>query len=500
MLAVTKSPELTTFISYILLSAILVGYYLFARYKKHEFRLPIGLFLCLFLTNAAIVVVGHYDLRSAVSSLETISTAFLAMAILRFFVFIVVDYLMRYKKLAPVPLITRDIGLIVLYAIIILLILRYKANVDLTSLITTSAVLTAIIGLALQDTLGNLFAGIVLQMEKPYHIGDWVCFDTYTGRVVGMTWKSTRVITRENEMVTIPNNVIAKSHILNYSQPDPTHIATLDIGTSYSDPPNNVREAILSTIAEHPSVARVPSPEIRVKKYNDFSVDYQVRFFLSDFENEERIKSHILNQIWYRFRRDGITIPFPIRTIQQVTPNPEKEETEKNNKTKTAHTVLKNIDIFSPLTDEDFAKLALRVRFETFSSDEVIIQEAASGKSMYVILRGECNVTIKQGGYAEHTVATLKENQFFGEMSLLTGEPRTATVRAKTDIVTLRIEKEDIEDIMNTHPAVATSMSEILAARKEDLAAQKEGLAKDVKKEKNMAAELLKKIKTFFHI
>lgn len=494
-------PELAHLLIYPILVIILASYSLYARHRNHRLKLPVGLFICYFAVMSALKLTEHFDLPSIFGILELVSTIFLTLAIIRFVTFIFVDYLMRYKKLAPIPVISRDIGLVLVYLIAILMVLRYQANVNLTSIITTSAVLTAVIGLALQDTLGNLISGIVLQMEKPYNIGDWVSFDNYVGRVIGMTWKSTRIITREKEMVSIPNNTITKSHILNYTQPDPNHVATLYVGVSYKDPPNDVREVILTTISEHPSVNPFPSPEVRVIKYNDFSVDYEVRFSLSDFENEPKIKSHILNQIWYRFKRRGLTIPFPIRTIHQERFDPEKEAVARDQAMHRALANLKRVDVFDPLSENDLANIARQVRFEQFSAGEIIISEGDAGTSMYVIVRGECEVIIFEGKNKEHIIARLGAGEFFGEMSLLTGEPRTATVRAGKDMICLRIEKEDLEEIMNAHPEVAEAMSVMLAARKEGLTQYKDTLKEAAKlANKKLASQFLTKIKKFFNI
>ncbi len=489
-----------TMIIYLALAMALTGYAVYARKKNQPLKLPVGLFICYFLVMAAIIVVRMMGLESVLNVLEVTALVFMTLAVIRFVIFILIDYLLIYKDIYPIPVITRDIGLVVVYAVVVMIVLSYKANVNPASLLTTSAVLTAVIGLALQDTLGNLVSGIVLQMEKPYRIGDWVKFDNYTGRVVGMSWKSTRVITREKEMVTIPNNLIAKGHIMNYSEPDPVHVATLDVGCSYNDPPNTVRSAIVDTLSEHPRVHRIPAPEIRVKKYSDFSINYHIRFFISDFENEEKVKAHILNQLWYRFKRNGITIPYPIRTIQQVQPDKEREAKEKDLVAERAEVNLQHVDIFSPLAGDDIKRLAQRGSFFRFGEGETIIRQGDPGQSMYAIVSGQADVVFNDGG-KELVVATLGPKQFFGEMSLLTGEPRTATVRAKSDLITVKIDKGDLEQILKSNPQVATSISDILAARQEDLAAKKEDFQKEPSMHgKRSASQILNKIKKFFSL
>lgn len=486
---------------YLVLIIFLSLYHFWAKREGHKLKMPVGLFVCYFLVLTAATVLKPFSEAGSMETFSLIAMIFLALAVVRLLTFVFIDFLLAFRRSVTIPLISRDIGLAVIYIIVVLVILRYKANVNLASLITTSAVLTAVIGLAMQDTLGNLFSGIILQLEKPYHLDDWVSFDNYTGKVVGMTWKSTKILTGNKELVCIPNNLIAKSKILNYSQPDPQHIAVFKIGTSYDDPPNRVREVILASLAEHPKVDRTPPPEVRVVQYNDFSIDYAVRFHISDFENEERVKSHILNQLWYRFGREGITIPFPIRKIEHMHADPAKETSKRENCTQRALAALKNIDVLKPLSGEDFTNLSLRARFEVFSAGEFIITEGATGDSMYVIIEGECDILIKEGETEGHVVASLKKNQVFGEMSLLTGEPRSATVRAKTDMTCIEIKKEDVEDILRSHPAVVESISEILAVRKMELESKRDGIKDALRKpDQNLAAQFLTKIRSFFSI
>lgn len=501
MIKFLTTQEVINIVIFLFVALILAAYRIAAKKGSHRLKLPVGFFIFYFLTEAALTIFRDLPYETVIEGLSLASTVFLSLGIIRLVIFVIFDYLLLYKQLISVPLITRDIGLVVVYLFVILVILRYKANVNLASLITTSAVLTVVIGLALQDTLGNMFSGIVLQLEKPYNIGDWVKFDTYTGKIVGMSWKSTKILTRDKEIVCIPNNLIAKSHILNYSEPDPTHIAAIKISASYNDPPNRVREVILTTLLEHPSIHQDPPPEVRVTAYSDSAIDYLIRFFISDFENEDKIKSFILNQIWYRFRRKGITIPFPIRTIQHKEPDAKKETTEKERSVKTALEHLRQIDIFNALSEKDLSQLAGRVRFDTFASGEIIIRQGRIGKSMFAIISGECDVLLRHNDVDEHSVATLGPNQFFGEMSLLTGEPRTATIRAKTDMVCIRINKENLEDILKQHQDIALKMSEILASRKQQLEAQKGTIDEAARKtEQTHASQLFLKIKAFFNI
>lgn len=480
---------------------LLTAYHLRARRSKKRLRLPVGFFIAFLIVQASLEVTKIFRLVSISDGLELAAAIALTLGIIRICTFIVFDYFIYRHKSIEFPTITRDIGLAVLYTFATLFILRYKANVNLASIITTSAVLTAVIGLSMQDTLGNLISGIVLQMEKPYQLGDWVNFEKYTGRVVGMSWKSTRILTRQHELILVPNNVISKGHIVNYSQPDPNHVATIELGCSYDNPPNHVREVILQTLREHPKVHHNPPnppPEVRVLKFGESSIDYRILFFLSDFEREDKIKSEILNQLWYRFKRKGITIPYPTRTVHHVHP---KMYDTASAEAEITFLKLRSVDLFKPVSDEQMKGLSGGVTIEDYSSGEDIVRQNDEGSSMYLLNSGECDVIISTEEKAEHVLTTLPAGSCFGEMSLLTGAPRTATVRANTDVSCLRIDKVIFERILRENPRIAEALSLILAERQADTAAQKDELGrKSAEPVQSNAAKILSKIRSFFNI
>lgn len=478
--------------------ALLLSFYHFVSHrKKHSVKFPVSFFICFFLTMAGVNILDAFVPPSALDAFLFIAWVFLVLGVIRVIVFVPVDYFIQHKKKIHVPRISKDIGLALVYFIAVMVMLKYKAHIDPASLITTSAVLSIVIGLALQDTLGNLFSGVVLQMEKPFHIDDWVSFDKFTGKVVEMSWKSTKLLTREKEMISIPNNVIAKGHILNYSKPDPLHIATFDIGTSYSDPPNLVRAAILETLNEHPQIVAKPDSEVRVHEFADFSIVYRVRFPLTDFAELEKIKSDVRNRLYYRFKRDGITIPFPIRTIEHIGHDPEKVKDREAKCVELAFEKLKKVDVFRPVSISDLKGISGLVKFEEYSAGENIIREGEAGSSMYTIVRGECDIII--GG--TKIIATLGPDQFFGEMSLLTGDPRTATVKAKTDVTCLKIGKANIEGILKAHPEATNAIGEILAQRRVELIAKKDEMSKEaVIVDPGFVDQMISKIRSFFNL
>lgn len=423
-------------------------------------RIPTGLVsfaLCIYIIAPLVARLHHASLDTA---LDVTATLALYLGLSRAVVYVMIDYVLEQRRHIKVPTITSDLVLAIIWFFTIMVILRNKLNFDLASLITTSAILTAVLGFALQDTLGNLFAGLAIQAEKPYQIGDWVQLGQYTGQVEGISWKSTKVVTTTRETVYVPNSSISKSAIFNYSQPTPEYIAIMDVGVSYDAPPNRVRNIIMEILTRHPQIMQQRKQEVRIKSFGDHAVIYQLRYWINNYALENKIKSDIYNHLWYRFRREKIHIPYPTREIIQtplvehVTPTNVIEE------------LFESVDLFQPLGDAARKTLAQRARTQLYGVHEEIVQQGAPGNSLYLIISGRCRVFVfAESETVPRPVALLSQGDFFGEMSLLTGAPRTATVVAEEETECLVIDKGDVKDLLLAKPQIVEQLSLALAER-----------------------------------
>lgn len=189
-------------------------------------------------------------------------------------------------------------------------------ELEMGALVATSAVTSLVLGLALQPILGNFFAGLVISMERPFRINDWIKLGDTEGRVVEITWRTTRMRTRDNDDLIVPNAHIANQELTNYFYPHPLHLERIYIGAHYKTPPYRVKQAALDAVAEVPSVLEKPSPSVFLHSFDDSAITYEVRIWIEDIANMPRIVSHVKSLLWEKFRRRGITIPFPIRTLE----------------------------------------------------------------------------------------------------------------------------------------------------------------------------------------
>jgi small-conductance mechanosensitive channel len=200
-------------------------------------------------------------------------------------------------------------------------------RLELGGLIATSAVTSLVLGLALQPILSNFFAGLVISIERPFRINDWIRIGEHEGRVVSINWRTTHLRTRDNDNLVIPNGKLADERVLNYYYPHPMHMERVKIGAGYQEPPYRVRRALLDCAAGVSGILDKPTPEVYVLAFDESAVLYELRIWVEDVAAGPRIASDVRARIWEEFRREGIVIPYPVRTVE-LAPRPRRTTAE----------------------------------------------------------------------------------------------------------------------------------------------------------------------------
>jgi CRP-like cAMP-binding protein len=329
-------------------------------------------------------------------------------------------------------------------------------------LLTTSAVGAVVVGFALQDTLGNLFAGLAIQIEKPFRVGHWVQIGDREGQVSEITWRATKLRTKSGQFLIVPNSFISKEPVLNYSEPTvPTRI-DVEVGASYSVPPTEVKRAMQEAMANSPLVMKAPEPQVTIKGFGASSIDYLAQFWIEDYAVDRTARDQVRTNLWYTFRRRNIEIPFPIQVQYERTEEPIK--TERHVTVAAEH--LSSISLFKTLNAEARHALANAAGHHLFCAGEAIVRQDAEGDSMFVLMNGQARVVLEPSG---QEVAVIPEGGFFGEMSMLTGDHRTATVKALGDVMVLEIAAKDFRELALAHPDLLDHVSTIVSARRTGL-------------------------------
>ena len=269
------------------------------------------------------------------------------------------DAVFRRQRGAAPPALLDSVIAVLLYGVGAAVVANRWFGIELTLFLGTSAVVGAVVGLALQDSLGNLFAGIALHTEAPFRVGDWVKVGDRDGKVEQISWRATRLRTWDGDTLTVPNNEVARHGILNYSLPKAPHSRVLSIGVSYHTPPNKVVSVLEGLLAQVQGLVPDPAPGVRVVHYDESAIRYEVRYWIPAYEDYRRIESEIHRLAWYHFRRHGIEIPFPSRNVYihqaGTTEGAESPITR-------LQRALHGIDLFRTLSDAELQAAAARFR------------------------------------------------------------------------------------------------------------------------------------------
>jgi small-conductance mechanosensitive channel/CRP-like cAMP-binding protein len=346
--------------------------------------------------------------------------------------------------------------------IVIGLLLLVATFVFHDKLLTTSAVSAVVIGFALQDTLGNAFAGLAIQSEKPFHVGHWIRVGDFEGRVAEVTWRATKLRTKSGNFVVVPNNIVSKEAITNYSEPAAVTRVEVEVGASYLSPPNLVKAAIHEAIGNAPRALSTPAPDVVLGGFDSSAITYRARFWIEDYERDEAARDQVRTAIYYAFDRHGIEIPWPI----QVQYEREWKEPSADEAVQERDRLLAKIDLFAALADDQRRAIAAAMTRRTYGDGEAIVRQGDAGRSMFVVASGRVVVVLEP---ERREVATIERGGYFGEMSLLTGEPRTATVLARGDCSVLEVDADVFTRLGAVNPQALEQVGVAAATRRLEL-------------------------------
>jgi small-conductance mechanosensitive channel len=406
------------------------------------------------------------------------------------------DWLPRVRSQTPMAPIIKD--LVRALALAGVALLGTKAafpDVDIGAIMTTSAILSVVVGLALQESLSNVFAGIMLTIDRPFKQGDWVEVDGKEGKVLDANWRSTRILTRDDDIIYVPNSTMAKGNIVNLTDPTPEHLCKKRIGLDYSVPPNKVRNVLVDVMAHVEGVIATPPPDVYIIEFDDSAIDYELRYWIIDYDRRARIDAEIMRAVWYRLKREGITIPYPIQEVHLRREKPAQRPDE-------VIDLLKKVDILQPLKEVEMTMLADDLSHHLFGKGEAICKQGDPGSTFYIIKSGLIGVQVKGADGVGVEVARLKPGSYFGEMSLLTGDVRTSTCTALEDSELLCLDRDTFGVLLQENPPIAQTMSEILAARSQAtqkrLSQERETVVRRNPEEEGGSKKILEKIWTIF--
>ena len=398
------------------------------------------------------------------------------------------------------PRILEEIALLAAYVVWGLVRLRLT-GVDVASLVTTSAVITAVIAFAMQDTLGNVLGGLLLELDRSISVGDWMKLDELSGRVAEIRWRHTAIRTRNGELVIVPNSALMKSRFSVIGDPEREEVRWrrwIWFDVDYDVPAGKVLAAAEQALAgaEIPNVAHEPAPDCALIELALGQCRYALRYWLSDPRRDDATDSAVRVHLLAALERAGISPSLPKQVSHEVLETEARQAARRAREVEARIAKLAAVDLFAPLSREELAALAGRLAHAPYVAGDVITRQGAVAHWLYILAAGEVEVWVDPGEAPRRCVATLAPGSVFGEMGMLTGAPRTATVIARSDAECYRLDKAGFQDILRARPAIAEAISRMLAARQS-------GLRLAIDETHAQAAQprpetLLERIRTFF--
>lgn len=466
------------------------------RILKRRLGVPLGWLYHLFCFAMALFVpstLPQFDFKTGEKHIDAaalLTTTFVVMSIIRHLIFSA----RRATENTSLPKFISQVVSIIIFLAAVAVILQGIYGQEVPGLLAGAGVVGLVLGLALQDTLGNLFSGFAIYFGGQFKAGDWLLIEEQHAQIVEVNWRSTRLRTIDDIYLDIPNSNITKQTVINYDYPSKLHAMLLEIGLEYDAPPAKVKDVLVEAALSCSHVLREPRPNVYLKEFGDWAITYELRFWIDDHNIHKDAYSEIRTNLWYSLRRHDISIPYPIQGEyhQEFRPSAETGDAVRR--------ALKQAVFYPCLTVSQFEEILQAAKCVTFGGGENIITQGDAAGPMYILMSGEADVLVDSGGHST-CVARIKCGDCIGEVSVLTGDARSATVRAVTDCQAVEVSKSTLAPVAASSPEFLEALSDLLAQRRlqnEGKVAEASGARSE--RQKDYSAGFLQKLKSFFEI
>ena len=378
-----------------------------------------------------------------------------------------------------VPTLLRSVLRGAVTALAAFFVLRFELGWNITPLLASTALVTAVVGFALQGVLGNLLAGMSLNLTGALSHREWVVIDDLEGQVDEMNWRETWIVTRENIPIRIPNSKVADARIRNLSKPEGPRRCSVLVDASYDDPPDAVIAAMLAAAEAVPEVRRKPAPQVLVLDYKSYGIGYELRIWVDRYPFREPVQAEVRRHIWYQFRRAGIQIPYPVtdqvlndfmtRSMAPAIPSAEDPQAARRVAgllhSDFARKVLRDAEGRCLVPEDELSVWAARLSSQLYGQGEILFRQGDAGDCCFVVLSGTLSGTIHHREAGKETNFEVGAGAVVGEMSLTTGLPRMADIRVKEPAELLRIPAEEFGALLGGRPGLVEQLSRLVAER-----------------------------------
>ena len=414
--------------------------------------------------------------------------------VVRFAEGLFVEIFAQLGRSCPLTRLSRGLLRLAIMLGVAFMLIKYQLGFNISVLLTSTAIVTGVIGFAMQGVLGNLLAGMSLHASRSMSVGDWIDVDGQIGKVILVNWRETRLRTLGGHIVIVPNSKLADLTLRNFTSPTSLRRHEIPVAASYGDKPGDVIDALLEAAQSIPMVEKHPAPDAFVTGFKDFCIEYVLRFWSKQYEQYIMIEGHVMRMIWYKFNRRGIEIPFPMsgRLLGNFMEAVHAQQFEKPLASEIERCVddllgsdfgrkfMADSEGICMLSRDELKAVARNVHRTYFTQGETLMLQDDTGESFYVLVRGKVHGSISQPDTAGNVEFDLESGALFGEMSLLTGLPRTATITATTNCEVLEFDRGAFTILLSIREEILQVLSDLAAARAAENAAALEKLRASV--------------------
>lgn len=380
------------------------------------------------------------------------------------------------------------------------------AGVELTHLFATSAILTAVLAISMQDTLGNLLGGLALQMDNSLEIGDWIKIDDLSGQVTDIQWRYTAILTRNGEKAVVPNSQLMKGRyyiLCDRHSGQQAWRRSIEFNIDLAISPGRLVQMIESDIAAAtiPNVARTPSPNCVLMNFGPGYAHYVLRYWLENPKLDDPTDSDVRTHILATLQRNDIRLATDDHTIHLIKEGAAHQEAVQSRELKRRQQAINSIELFARLSDTEKMHLAEHLTNAPFARGDIITRQGAVAHWLYIVVSGAAEAWWQPPQGNRRLLEKRGPGSVFGEIGLMTGAPRRATVIASTDIEAYRLDKDGFQQIIRQRPELADSLSSILERRLQAFADLEQGYYETRNEQalsKPSSAAIKQKIREFF--
>lgn len=471
--------------------------------SQYVLKQTLAFFILSLLGELASAIMDVIGWHSVAAGLFEFSLLTVGIALIRFSGLLLFRVVMPSLGVAT-PRILEDLTVIVAYCAWGVIRLRY-AGLDLSHIVATSAVITAIVAFAMQDTLGNILGGLAIHLDHSVEIGDWVVMEGVSGRVIDIRWRYTKIATRNGEKVVMPNSFLMKnkfSVVGIYGSKSDAWRRWIWFNVDFEHPPHRVMDVVERVVkeAEIANVAHDPAPQVVVMEFGAGFARYALRYWLTDPQFDDPTDSEVRAHVFYALERAGMSLAIPQEVRHIVKENESHEHLLASREQQRRIEALTGVELFKELSQEELRTLAGHLIHAPFTRGDIITRQGTSADWLYILIAGDADVWLEVS-QERKLLTTLHAGAVFGEMGLMTGEPRRATVIARTDVDCYSLGKAGLNAILQARPSVAEEISRILASREGDLEKARRALDASAQAQRKPNHEtLLSKIQDFFKL